>query len=279
MKRWRASWSGPNCSVDLRAEGEITFTRDFTDVQRIAEGGFLELSERNGSSLRRLELKPGAGGELLRTYSIDGTARAWDDAARAWLADFLTELDRQTGFAVEWRFPQIYEKGGSQGVLDEVSRLGSDYVKGIYLRRLFEAAQLDEATTRRAIEQAGREMSSDYELANVLITLADRGAIVGASDEAYFAAVSSISSDFERARALKALIGGSKLGTEMLKAVMKSAGEMSSDYEKANVLIALARTYGIDEKLRPAYLEAANGISSDYEQRRVLSELAKRSAY
>src|SRR5262249_38949144 len=37
---WTASWSGDDCSVDLRAEGEIQFNADATEIQSISSGGY-----------------------------------------------------------------------------------------------------------------------------------------------------------------------------------------------------------------------------------------------
>ena len=51
--KWTASWSGDNCSVELRSEGQITFNPKTTQLRSISPGGYFDLILREGASLRR----------------------------------------------------------------------------------------------------------------------------------------------------------------------------------------------------------------------------------
>src|SRR5690242_15096022 len=56
--RWRARWSGDNCRIDLIATGEIRFISDFTDITSITNDGTLDLLDVDGSTSRRLTMRP-----------------------------------------------------------------------------------------------------------------------------------------------------------------------------------------------------------------------------
>src|SRR5215211_2108054 len=75
--RWRARWSGDDCSIDLRANGAVKFNNDFTDIASISDDGSLDLTENQGRTTRRLSLKSD-NGRLLRTWSINGRDQPWD---------------------------------------------------------------------------------------------------------------------------------------------------------------------------------------------------------
>src|SRR6266404_2744412 len=76
---WSVSIAGNGCSVDLRAEGVITFTHDGFGLAAIERGGYFEISDRTPQSTRRLEAKPGSAG-LEFKYWLDGAAHDFDAA-------------------------------------------------------------------------------------------------------------------------------------------------------------------------------------------------------
>jgi beta-lactamase regulating signal transducer with metallopeptidase domain len=94
-KRWTASWSGQNCHVDLHSEGEITFNEDTVAIESISPGGFFEISDRHGDTLRQVRVTPSAGG-LQFDFKVDGTEKPFDSEAKAWFSTFLTTMQRTT---------------------------------------------------------------------------------------------------------------------------------------------------------------------------------------
>jgi hypothetical protein len=94
-KRWTASWSGQNCHVDLHSEGEITFNEDTAAIESISPGGFFEISDRHGDTLRQVRVTPSAGG-LQFDFKVDGTEKPFDSEAKAWFSTFLTTMQRTT---------------------------------------------------------------------------------------------------------------------------------------------------------------------------------------
>jgi hypothetical protein len=269
-KSWRVSWTGEGCSVELVAQGEVKFNADYTDISEISPGGYLELTVREDGRTRRVELRPQGSG-LRRVYLVDGDPAEWDAAARTWFADFLLALDRQTGFAVDTRFPALLRQG-TGAVFNEIDQLGSDYVRGLWYRRLFTAASLSPAEVRRAARGAGTTMESDYELGRVLAALAGKYSLADAEvRDAFIEAAGTLESDYERAQLLMVVIRNGPVTPEAGLTIVKLTGAMSSDYEKARVLIALGGSKQMDPRTAaPDYLDVVVGMESDYERGRVL---------
>ena len=69
---------------------------------------------------------------------------------------------------------RLLKAGGVPAVTAEISRVGSSYAKGIYYRELFKQATLTPDQYRQIMMQASSEMHSDYELAQLLIAVADK---------------------------------------------------------------------------------------------------------
>ena len=269
-KSWKVSWSADGCSVDLKAEGEVKFNADLTDISTISPGGYFELTVRENGGTKRLELRPQGSG-LRRTWLVNGNPAPWDDAAQAWFAEFLLAMDRMTGFAVETRFPAILRQG-TGAVFNEIDQLGSDYVRGIWYRKLFTAASLTPAEVRRAAKGAGASMESDYELGRVLAALAAKYSLADAEVRSSFIdAAGTLESDYERAQLLMVVITAGPVAPEAGHTIVQLAGGMSSDYEKARVLMALGGSAQMDPKTAaPEYLDVVVGMESDYERGRVL---------
>ena len=273
IKTWDVHWSGRDCAVDLRAHGDIRFNDDLTDITSISRDGFFDLSVREGEVLTRLVVTPAGQGELDRRYTVDGAERSWDARAREWFADFLLELDRQTGFAVDVRFPKLLARGVA-AVFDEIENLRGDYVRGLYFQRLIDRANLSRSEVRQTLELAGRDVRSDYELARILVAVSDK---YGLPDEdtraAFLKAVNALSSDYEHNRTLFALLSRSDLSPREASAVLQSASGLKSDYELARTLVAMTEKKLISPSLHALYLDDVGKISSDYERARVILAL------
>jgi len=272
-KRWVVQWSDGDCSYEMEARGEVKFNRDVTDIESISSGGSFTLEQHIGDDTKRLVVRPGSGGTLERTYSENGARHEFDAGARAWLAAALVALDRQTGFAVDQRVPALLERGGVDAVLQEVKLVSTDYARRRYYTKLLSMRQLDRAQIKRVVEQAGAEMSSDYELAELLVAVSKLDAFSDDSHPAFVAAAKKIDSDYERRRALNALLQRDRLAPTTVQALLDAASTINSDYELAELLIDVSKRYAINDQTRPTYVKALGAIKSDYEHRRVLSAI------
>lgn len=259
-----------DCRLDIDAAGDIEFNTDETDVVEISRAGYFEIEERNGRERRRLELRPTREGSLERRWRVNGDERSYDAEGREWFGSLVPVIFRLTGIQAEERAARILERQGVDGLLQEIALIASDHVARRYYEVLLNQGDLDPTTMQRVVRQAAQDISSDFELAQLLIAVArDHPADEGVRI-AYVEAATSISSDFEHRRVLSAILDRPALSQEVANAMLVSATDISSDFELASLLIQIAESHPIDDVLLPAFFDAANTISSDFEHRRVL---------
>jgi len=270
---WTWQWRENNVSLELKMRGKVEFNDDYTDVVSISPGGSLRIKDERGGKTRRVEITPSGDGGLNRTYSVNGETRPFDTEAREYLARFLNEATQQAGLDAGPRARKILSRRGASGLLDETSKLNSDYVKRIYFQELIKSGSLDAQNARRMIDQVAREVTSDYEKAQTLIRLAESSLDKASWSAAYIEATRSITSDYERKRTLSALLSKGNLSREELGLAIKATSEITSDYEKAETLIKLSQGPNDKSDWSADYLEAARSITSDYEKARVLMTL------
>jgi beta-lactamase regulating signal transducer with metallopeptidase domain len=94
-RRLIASWSGQDCHVDLHAEEEITFNEDTAWIESISKGGFFEVNERRGNTVRQVRVTPSSG-SLQFVLKVNGVEQPFDSNAREWFSSFLNTMERTT---------------------------------------------------------------------------------------------------------------------------------------------------------------------------------------
>lgn len=270
------SHSEHGVKVEVRAEGKVEFMDDYTDVRSISEDGLFQVIDERGGEARKLRITRGADGGLRRTFAVNGDTREFDAAARAWLARILHEAARQGALDAEARARRIFQRQGTDGVLEEIPRLRSDYARRVYFETLVKEGNLEMAALENVLRKASKQITSDFETARFLIEFAraylGRRSLIAP----FFAATRRITSDYEHARVLFAVLTNSP-NNEVLAGLLESARHITSDYEKARFLIEAAPLYLEHKGLRAAYLETIRSITSDYERGRVLTFVSKRT--
>jgi bla regulator protein blaR1 len=114
-------------------------------------------------------------------------------------------------------------------------------------------------------------ISSDYELASLLVEIASSGALNDHAAPAYVNAMGSMKSGYETRRALQALARARVTDATLAMAAQRAA-VISSDYERAEALLALNRNSAAGPATRKAVAEAATRMSG-YERTRVEAAL------
>jgi len=264
-----------HCVVNFDADGKFSFNDDFTDIATLASGGRIVIEVDYGAHDRRLTIQR-AGNGFERVYKVDGDVRPLDDEAKAWLRETLTFLLRRTGFMAEERARWILERRGIQGLIDELGELTGDYTRRIYYQAAVESGKLDAVGYERIVTMAGQSIESDYELAELLIVVAQKQPLTEKMQAGFITAAKKISSDYERHRVLTAALSRPGITPAIEAAMLDAAADISSDYELATLLIEVNEARAIDEAVRPAFFRAANRLQSDYEHRRVLDAVVAR---
>ncbi|GGA80924.1 hypothetical protein GCM10011521_19070 [Arenimonas soli] len=262
----RNSLTGLRMEMSLR--GDVAFTDAEDDIASMAAGSAFELSIKRAGVERSLRVTPGNGG-LERDYRVGGEKRPFDAAARAWLAESLPQLLRETGIQAQARGGRILARGGVDALMADIDKIENDHARGLYLGVLFENAKLDEASLARALALAGK-MATDYELRRVLQAALDSQALTASGQAQLLQAAAKIGSDYEQAQLLAHMARSQPLQGTVLSAWQAALATIGSDYEQRQVLSALlARNEPAATRVA---LEGARGIGSDYEARTVLQQ-------
>ena len=293
----------------LEIRGKAEFSDDYTDITSVSDGGWVIIEEVHKGQSRRYDVRRDGAGQITRAFYLNGTAQPLDESAKIWLAKFVLDAVRQGGFDAEKRVKTILAQRGVAGVLAEINQISSDYAKRIYYQQLIKQGSLNATAMRDVLRQAARDISSDYEQAQLLLAAAPMIAGRDAAVQPFFDAIATIKSDYERSRVLKsllnqesptsamlvlvasstksissdyerrgvlsALVKTRNQSEEVLRLLLDSATEMTSDYEKATLLVEVSNVYIGDARLKSAFLKAVETIKSDYERGRVLSTLLK----
>ncbi|NIR43796.1 MAG: hypothetical protein GWN99_07545 [Gemmatimonadetes bacterium] len=271
---WRIKVERGRCELEFELHGDLEFDDRFTRVVGISSGGELEIEETEGRSSKRATLRQ-RDGRLERRWYVNGDERDFDAAAEAWLSDILLVLFRRAGYLAEERATSILERGGVDALMQEVSHIASDYVARKYYTVLLSQRDLRPEQVRDIVRQVGRDIGSDYELAELLIAIARNHPLDESVRIAYVEASSSIGSDYEQRRVLSAILDRDELSQELAHQILRLATEISSDYELAELLIEVISRRPLDGSMVASFFDAVESISSDYETRRVIDTAIK----
>lgn len=265
-RTWSVKISGRGCAVELKSEGRVEFSDDFTDVASITPSGYVRLSVDRGGSRRELDID-GKGTALTHTYRVDGSARAYDAAAKLWFGDFLIDLDRETAVGVEARFPKLLKQGGVDGVLKETALMTSDYARSRYYSKLGGAVKLSSAEAVRILNQAATLGTQDYYGAELLKAV---GAQVGdstAERAALLALVNKMQSDYYIVEGVNSAFTTRAVTASDVDFLLRILPRVESDYYKYEMvrrIVSSMRGGGTTATGRQAIIGAVTRIKSGY---------------
>ncbi len=265
------AWSNNGDRLEVTYNGKFTLSDDDSDVRELSSGGSFKISDGRWLGRHSVEIRE-RNGALEHHYYVNAAERPFEPEGRTWLREQLPRFIRNSGFGAESHVARELKAGGPAAVLAEISRLESGYVKGLYFKELFRQATLTPAQYRDAMVQAGREMrGSSYELAQLLIAVADKLPDDEASRTAYFAAAFSIKSDYEVRRVYSAMLKRGPVASATVAGILTSAKAIHSDYDLSELLRLILAQQPLDDANRGAFFAAVATLGSSYERHRVLS--------
>ncbi|HVL67676.1 MAG TPA: hypothetical protein VM364_10470, partial [Vicinamibacterales bacterium] len=270
-------WTSNGEKIEVKYRGSFELNDDDTDIVKLSPGGSVRFSDGAWLRAHSVEFTADRSGTISRRYFVGSSERAFEPEGREWLAKMLPRFVRVSGFGAEARVARILRQGGVPAVLAETTRLEGSHTRRVYLTELVKAATFDGQSARQVLEQAGRGISSDYELATLLIDSGDRLLVDDASRKAYLDAVTTIESDYEMRRVLGSLVRRGGLSPRLLAGVLQTATHLQSDYEAASLLLEIVRQHPIDEPVRAPFFAVMGTIGSAYEKGRVLQALLRRT--
>jgi hypothetical protein len=273
------TWSDGKQKLEVNYRGDIEFSDDDTDVAKISSGGWLRIRETGWSGSKSIEFTADASGNIQRRYRVGSSERPFDPEGRQWLKEVLPRFIRQTGIGAARRVARILKASGPSGVLAEISLIEGSWAKHVYFRELLKTP-LDPGTTRQVLAQASQEVTSDFELASLLIGATNPLLASSSPDtvrQAYFDAARTIESDFEMRRVFASALKQGPVSSDVLAGILDASTAIGSDFEEASLLIQIAKLQPLDGRTRPAFFKALATVESDFEHRRVLDALGGRT--
>ena len=250
------------CESEVRLEGDIRFTADFTGIEHLSRGALLRIEvDRNGTR-QRVEARPGSGGAPEFRWDFEGT-----DADRAaWLEAALLDVFRSTDIAAEERTAWILDQRGLDGLLSEVDLMWSNNARSAYLGAALENRDWNPSEVRRVFESARSGIDSDHSLAGVLLVAARHQTFDAATLDAFIDAAAAIESDHQHAQVLATALDRDDLSPDNLGLLLRTASAgIESDHQMAQILIELAQRYPLEPDLRGPFLQAAATLESDHQ--------------
>ena len=267
------SWSHNGEKLSIEYRGAFTLNDTDSDVASMTPGSYLRIRDGGWFKGRSVEFHADASGNITRRFRVVNDERPFEPEGREWLAKVLPRFIRHSGFGAKGRVERFLEKGGVAAVLAEISLIETSHGKKVYFTELMKQASLDGAAARRLLEQAGREIDSDYELASTLIAGADRVLVDEATRKAYFDAARAIDSDYEMRRVFTAALKRGQVSAPLLAGILDASRSIGSDYEAASLLLDVLKNHAIEGELRGPFFSALQTVGSSYEKGRVLQRL------
>lgn len=270
------TWTSNGDKLEVKYRGSFELNDDDTSIVKVSPNGFLRINDGAWFKGRSGEFTADGSGVMTVRYRVGGRERAFEPEGRQWLAETLPKFIRMSGFAAKDRVARYLRTGGVSAVLEEISRIPGSHTKKVYFSELLKQATLDAPTARRVLEQAGREITSNHELATLLIAAADTLLIDDEVRKAYFETARRIQSDYEMRRVLTAALGGGAMSPVAMTELLAAARALESDHEAASLLLDVVKLQAIEGTVRSPFFAVLETLQSSHEKGRVLQALLRR---
>ncbi len=260
-------------SIELIYKGNIALDDTESKILSISPNGYMKFSKKSFGNKRSIIVESNAKGQLSYEYYVGRSEEPFEGDGEKWLASVLPEIVRMSGIGAEARVKRIYTKNGAEGVLDEIERISSNSVKGIYMEALLAMPTLSNKNLVAIALQIGEDISSSSERGRLYRKYSHRFLQDEKVAQAFFTGVSRISSSSEQGSVLRKVLSTEALTPYMLEELLVAAGKISSSAELGSVLAHVNRVFEQDSRVIETYFATLDQISSSSERGRVLRDL------
>ena len=263
---------GSDVNISMSLHGKVRVNLQETDIEYLAPGSKISISNRGEADRRRLILKGLTDGEVGTEYEVNGRSHEFDEHAKKLLASVVPIIYSQSGGNIPERVENLYRTGGEDLVLERISPINSDYNQGRYLSYFFENKSL----SHRAIDTSINLFSniqSDYELSKVMRTLATTQSLSERQLMKILERSKTIESDFEMRKLFMSLKKIDLPANVISELSYVTAGYIQSDFEQAKVLKILAKDRQHADQQWLDLIDSSKAVQSDYELSKVLEQV------
>jgi hypothetical protein len=254
--------------LHLIVKGDVTLGDDDKSIQKISPDGSVEY--RNGN--QSLDISAAPDGTL--SYTINGTKKTnLDNEDKALIGQCVkTMIDY--GIDAKNRVKRIFAKSGSGGVLNEVSRFKSDYVKEIYLSWLLKNQKLSKAELIALLNKTDQYLKSDYYKSELLNGVMASFLSDAATSDAYLKTVANMKSDYYQYTTINKLLKSS-LNEKQFNGILSIVDNMKSDYYQSEILKRILNDNTVSDNKFSTVMNIAANMKSDYYKSEIISALLK----
>lgn len=256
-------------------EGDITISNDDKDIVDISRGGYFEIKKSSFGRSRKIVIET-EGGKLNKHYYVGWSEKNFYPDGKEWLAEVLPKVIRTTTIGAESRVNRFYKKGGVNAVLNEINRLKSDYVRGVYYNLLLDK-NIPDKDLQKIITSVGDNIKSDYYLTSILSKNQKRFLSNPRSTAAYIEATKNISSDYYMASVLSKAIKSNEIDDEQLGKLIVISKNINSDYYLSSILTSILNSRKLNKVNMERIMQLSNTISTDYYKTSVLKKALKKN--
>jgi len=218
----------------IEYEGDITLSNDDKDIVAISRGGFIEIKKSSFGTKRRIVIHNETG-TLVKKYYVGWSEKPFHPEGKKWLADILPDILRTTTIAAKSRVDRFYNKGGVNGVLSEVRKMKSDFVKAAYVKLLLEK-NLSTNDLVKVIETTGNYIKSDHYVSQILKSNQKAFLKNDKTVTAYINATKNIKSDHYATGILKKVIEDKSISDKQLSSLLEITKGIKSDHYLTQLL-------------------------------------------
>lgn len=258
--------------LDLKVKGEITFTEDEKGIESLSHDGSISYKKNNN----KLKVSRESDGSLL--YVINGVKKSIPDTKDEILIAECVQTLISSGINGKERTEKIYKISGFNGVLKEVDRFESDYVKHIYLTALGSKNSLSESEMISFLGKINTHLSSDYYKAELLKGIQVNYLKKEVTADAYLKTVRNVKSDYYQTAMLERILQQS-LTEKQSEQVLAIIISMESDYYKTEIIKKLLNQSNISDNQFEQYVNMTTYVKSDYYQSEILTALLKNTSF
>ena len=257
----------------IEHEGDITLSNDDKDITAISRGGFIEIKKSSFGTKRRI-LIHNESGTLVKKYFVGWSEKSYRTEGRKWLAEILPEILRTTTIAAKSRVNRFYKKNGASGVLSEVRKMKSDYVKSAYIKLLLEK-NLSTNDLVKTIESTGNYIKSDHYVSQILKSNQKAFLKNGRTVTAYINATKNIKSDHYATGILKKVIEDKNISDRQLGSLLEITKGIKSDHYLTQLLRSLMSSRKLNDENMAKILALTSSVKSDHYKTTILKSALK----
>ena len=176
------------------------------------------------------------------------------------------------GYDAEGRMERVYQKGGSQALLNEIDSVKPDFVKILYLNRLFSIDSLP-SETKELIVRKVKSLGSDMDKTQVLNKISYVQFKNPAIAAACFDIIRGMGSDMDKMNTIDHIIDQDSLSAENISIILNLGNSMGSDMDKSNLYGKLIDKGLIRDSLFDSLTVLVSKMGSDMDKMNLYSKL------